>query len=250
MSAISLTDSWTVFGIMLALFLGGVVKGATGAGFPVIAVPVIASFSDVKTAVIILVIPNFIVNVLQIYKFRHADIDRRLLLSFAGMGVIGAILGTWFLSFMSAYVLLWSIAIIIFCYIFLRLINPSFAIPAPRVRPLSYVAGFGGGILQGSIGISSPIAVTFANAIRIERPAFILLISVFFGAMCFIQFPTQLLLNMVSIGSVFLGVMSILPMLVGVQLGDAIGKRMNTKTFDRVILILLALLAIKQLIWM
>ena len=51
MPDISLADPWALFAIALALALGGILKGATGAGMPVIAVPVIASIYGVQLAV-------------------------------------------------------------------------------------------------------------------------------------------------------------------------------------------------------
>lgn len=241
-------DQWGLIGIMVALFLGGLIKGATGAGLPVIAVPVIASFSDVQTAVVVLVIPNLVVNGLQVYKFRHASPDKKLVRQFAIFGVIGAALGTFVLAWMPATFLSIGIAIIVFCYILLRLLNPSFALSIAQAKRLAPPIGVVGGILQGAIGISAPIAITFTNAIRVDRPAFILMISVFFAGMCLSQFPVQLAFGMVTIGILLAGFLSLVPMLIGLQLGDFVGRRMNPVIFDRVILIMLAVLAIEQII--
>ena len=51
-------DPITIFAILGAFALGGTLKGATGAGAPIITIPVIAAFYDVRIAVIIMVIPN------------------------------------------------------------------------------------------------------------------------------------------------------------------------------------------------
>ena len=44
--------------IILALGLGGFVKGATGSGVPLVAVPIIAAFHDVTMAILVLVVPT------------------------------------------------------------------------------------------------------------------------------------------------------------------------------------------------
>lgn len=241
-------DQWALLGIMLALFLGGLIKGATGAGLPVVAVPVIATFTDVKTAVVVLVIPNLVVNGLQVIKFRKTSPDQKLVRDFALYGVLGAAIGTLVLAWLPSTLLSIGISIIIFSYIILRLLKPSFALSIARAKQLAPTLGVMGGILQGAIGISAPIAITFTNAIRVERPAFIFMISVFFAGMCLSQFPVQLAFGMVTMGILVAGCISLIPMLIGLQIGDYIGRRMNPIIFDRVILIMLAVLAIEQLI--
>jgi uncharacterized membrane protein YfcA len=52
-------DTITIIAILVAFALGGILKGATGAGAPIVTIPVIAAFYDVRIAVIIMVIPNY-----------------------------------------------------------------------------------------------------------------------------------------------------------------------------------------------
>ena len=59
-------DPITIFAILVAFGLGGTLKGATGAGAPIITIPVIAAFYDVRIAVIIMVIPNLLTNIRKV----------------------------------------------------------------------------------------------------------------------------------------------------------------------------------------
>ena len=63
-------DPITIFAILVAFALAGTLKGATGAGAPIITIPVIAAFYDVRMAVVIMVLPNLLTNISQIYQFR------------------------------------------------------------------------------------------------------------------------------------------------------------------------------------
>ena len=47
--------------------------------------------------------------------------------------------------------------------------------------------GVGGGILQGSAGLSAPISITFLNSMKLERNQFIPTISVYFGRNVYIS---------------------------------------------------------------
>ncbi|MEI6737736.1 MAG: sulfite exporter TauE/SafE family protein, partial [Pseudomonadota bacterium] len=51
--------SWQVFAIAL---VAGLAHGVSGFGFPLISTPVVALFTDVRTAVILTLLPNIVVN--------------------------------------------------------------------------------------------------------------------------------------------------------------------------------------------
>src|SRR5262245_63776195 len=48
-----------------ALFLAGITQGALGFGFPTISTPALMLLTDVKTAIILNLLPNFTVNVIS-----------------------------------------------------------------------------------------------------------------------------------------------------------------------------------------
>ena len=79
--------------IVAALALGGLLKGVTGVGLPLIAVPVMAGFLGVERAVISMVIPSLVLNAYQVWTHRdqasHVPEWPRLLLA----GVPGAAFG-------------------------------------------------------------------------------------------------------------------------------------------------------------
>ncbi|WP_162009377.1 sulfite exporter TauE/SafE family protein [Labrenzia sp. CE80] len=248
MADIAFNDPLGLLIIAAALLLGGILKGATGAGMPIIAVPVIAAVYDVRLAVIILVIPNCLTNLWQAFKYRDEELDRSFTLSLALSGAIGAGIGTFFLVWVPLSLLSLSMVCVVIIYIAMRLLKPAFHVSLPWARKTAWIAGATGGILQGSLGISAPAAVTFLNAVKLPRPTFIFTASVFFATMCLTQFPVQLHYGLVTWNIVILGFLSLVPLLAGLPVGEWIGKRMSPIIFDRVILSMLAVLAIKQ-IW-
>ena len=95
-----MTDYLGLSAIFIAMFLGGVLKGATGVGMPIVIVPVIAAFYDVRLAVIILVIPNILINIWQMYKYRAHNVVPEFTRNFAVSGFLGAGLGTMVLNWL------------------------------------------------------------------------------------------------------------------------------------------------------
>ena len=244
----SIVDPIGIALILFSMFLGGLIKGVTGTGMPIVAVPVIASFYDVPLAVAVLVIPNLLINIFQTLKFKHHNNEPRLTRNFAISGFLGAAIGTIILTSITAENLNLLISVILLLYIGLRINKPEFKMTLFRAHKLVWFAGLGGGFLQGAFGISAPIAVTFANAIQLDRPVFIYTMSVFFTAMCFMQIPLLLIYDVMTWKTALIGLTACVPIIFGVFIGDNIGKRLNSVIFDRVILTLLALLAFKLVI--
>ena len=55
----------------LALLLGGVLKGATGAGGPIVAIPILSLLYSVPFAVTVFVLPNLLTNLWQLWQYRQ-----------------------------------------------------------------------------------------------------------------------------------------------------------------------------------
>ena len=87
-------DPLAFLAIFTALAMGGIVKGATGAGAPLAAIPVIAAFFDVRLAVMVMAAPNFLSNCWQLWQFRSHALPGRFPWIFAGGGALGCIAGT------------------------------------------------------------------------------------------------------------------------------------------------------------
>ena len=66
------TDSQTIIIVGLAFVLGGILKGATGIGAPLIAVPLMTSFYDVRFSVAVFIMPNLVTNIVQGFMYLHA----------------------------------------------------------------------------------------------------------------------------------------------------------------------------------
>ena len=234
--------------IVFGLSIGGIVKGATGVGLPVVAIPVIAAFSDVQTAVVVIVIPNMITNLQLLWTWRKettsVGITRRLILS----GIVGAAVGAWGLVKLPDDALRLAMAGIIIVFIVMRLFRPDARIPAAMANRMATVAGSVGGVLQGALGISSPAVLTFLNALGLPRPAFIYTIAAFFAVMSIPQLIVFIGYGLIDEHLVLLGLLAMIPLTASMSLGNRMGRHLSPLAFDRVILLLLTVLAARQ-IW-
>ena len=231
--------------ILVAFSLGGILKGATGAGAPIITIPVIAAFYDVRIAVIIMVIPNLLTNIGQLYQFRKTILPKFFTLSFALGGGVGAFLGTILLVNLSIKILTLSVAFIVITYIFLKIMVPSWKLTYKKAKKLVFLMGSFGGVLQGTAGLSAPISITFLNSMKLERNQFIPTISVYFGVMSIFQMPTLYYYNFLNLEIVLVSCISTLVLLSFMPIGSWIAKSVSKESFDKITLILLGFIAFR-----
>ncbi|WP_425070336.1 sulfite exporter TauE/SafE family protein [Sagittula sp. S175] len=143
--------------VCVALILGGILKGATGAGAPVIAVPVIAIYFDVPTAVAVMVLPNFTTNLIRGWKYRAHLPEGRFPWLYAGGGFVGAWIGTIMLAHVPPRLLMVMVAVVVFLYIAFRLARPGWALSRAVADRVVFPVATLAGVLQGATGVSAPV---------------------------------------------------------------------------------------------
>ena len=241
-------DLQTLITVGLAFAMGGVIKGATGAGAPLIAVPVMTGFFDIRFAVAVFVLPNLITNLYQGLIYRHALKDRLFLLVLCLSAAVGSFAGSLMLHKASSGVLEMMMANLIVFYVAFRFAKPGWQLSLETAHKLYPSVGFVAGFLQGAVGISAPASLTFLNAIRFERSEFIVIVSAFFTTMSIIQLPTLSYLGLMQTKHVILGLSAIIPLMAGMSLGARILRHASAELFDKIILLILIGIAIR-LLW-
>ncbi len=230
---------------LLAILVGGFLKGATGAGTPVVGIPILTSLFGIHFAVAVFSVLNLISNLWHAFAYRSHQGERGFVLRFSVMGGIGVVVGSIFLAWLPTEWLMAFLAIIVFAYVGLRLARPGWHLARPVGEKWAVVAGLGGGVMQGAGGISAPISVTYLNAMRLSRDEFIATISVLFSAMSFVQILSLVLLGILTPERFWVGVAAIGPLFAAIWVGEKAAKRLSKVWFDRVILVLLVVIAVR-----
>ena len=233
--------------IVATLFfaLGGLLKGAVGAGAPVLIIPALAMLYDVKVAVAVMMVPNLITNIWQVRQYRQSMLPLRFVLSFALSGAVGAGVGSGLLALLQPETLSLIVAATVIIYVLFRVVHSNWVLSYAAALKISLPVGLVAGVLQGATGISAPVSVSFFNAMQLERAVFIASISVYFIAMTVVQIPALASLGILTWQYFFFGCGALLPMLLAMPIGRHLGKRFSKDTFDKILLVLLVCLAVK-----
>ena len=234
--------------VALAFVAGGVLKGATGYGAPLLAVPVMAVSVDLAFAITIFSIPNILPNLWQAWSFRAARLSPGFLLRFAGAAALGSAAGAWALANIDTDLLSLVLVAIILTYIGFRLWQPDWTLPMGPARWLALPAGLFGGMFQTAAGLSAPVSLTFLSAMRLPRETFVQTISTFFAAVGLVQIPALWSLGYLTPVTAALSASALLPLALGMWLGARLARHLSPESFQRIVLVILVGLA-ARLAW-
>lgn len=230
--------------VFTAIAFGSLLKGITGLGLPVVALPVLSYFLGLPHAIGVLAIPILITNLHQTVQTRTAWREVRFLWPGLPGGIVGLLVGVWFLTIMSPERLSLGIGIMLMIYISLKVFSPSFAFSQQAAYRLSPLAGFLGGFAQGATGLCAAVIVPFIQSINISRTAIIFTISTVFLIFSMVQLSALAYAGLLELHYIFEGFLAMLPVVIFMPFGNWLGKKISRAVFDRVFLVILGVIAI------
>ena len=239
MSAVSLIV------IVAALLVGSIGKAITGFGLPLIAIPVMAVFLGVETAVVAMVIPAGYSNVALLWEFRRSAGTVPGLWIAIGFGLFAIVLGTWLLKVLDPAILRLVLAGWIGVYLASRLVGVSIPSAAGGSRALMAAAVGVGGVCQGATGMAGPVVVTVIHAMRLERDVVVFALSAIFFSYSIAQITSMTVFDLFTLERLTQGLIALVPVIVGTWLGIRLGRRIHVRTFNICVFVLLSAMALK-----
>src|SRR4030095_11325558 len=141
--------------IMAAVVMAaGLVKGAIGFGFPSLATPLLSLVTDVKTAVVVLILPHIVMDGIQFLRRGAPLATVRRFGALLVSGAAGVMVGTRVLTMLSPRAAMFILGVFVVAFVTLSAPSLSPKVPAHWERWLSAPAGFVAGVVGG--GTHSP----------------------------------------------------------------------------------------------
>ena len=231
--------------IFLALALGSFAKAITGLGLPLIAIPIISVWLSVETAVVILALPTAVTNLWVIWSLREGRHDFRGLWPLYVTSGVGAVVGTYVLTSISDRAITLCVAMIVFGFIALRLLQPDFQLDRGLFRRIAAPVGALIGVVHGATGISGPLVTTYVAAARAPRVPHVFLVSSVFQVVTTVQLTTMIALGLFDRDRTIGTLLALIPVALVTPLGLRFGRRVRPETFQRLLLGLLAAVGLR-----
>jgi uncharacterized protein len=236
-------DSTTIL-VGISLLIAAFVKGTTGLGFPMIATSTVALLLDIRTAVTILIIPNLVMDVTQVFRggFPHA-LWRRFAWLLV-LTVVGVFLGTTVLVLLPLWVLNFCLGVMVLLFVLANCLHFEFTISPRAERILSPPAGLIGGFLNGMTNAAGPSLAIYLYSLRLQKKDFIKALATIFVITKASQLAAVSTWNLLNWGTLVLSLKVTLIVLLGFYAGLKIQDRVNQQTFNRGLLVLLFVIGV------
>lgn len=232
--------------ILVVISVAYLVKGVAGMGGPLLAVPFIAGLTSVEHAVVVLSLANMVSNGWLLWEHRSgAEGTGFVMIPFLAVGTVATIAGTYLLTELDDRVLSVVIGVVIVLYIWRYVADPEFGLKPETARRLAAPMGLVGGGLLGATGTAGPLITTYLHSLRMSRSSLIYMLSLTFQTFGLIQLVTLVVLGAFTEERTVQALLAILPVLVMTAIGIRLGRRLDQRAFELIVLALLGFAAVR-----
>jgi uncharacterized membrane protein YfcA len=147
--------------ITIFLTLAAFVHGSVGFGFPMIATPLIAMFTDLQTAIIYTLIPTLLVNILSIRSEGNFFEAVKKFYPLAILAMIGSAIGTQIIIHFNTDLFKFILVFVILLYLFFDYKKVEFPFIRENPNISKTIFGIGSGIIGGLTNVMSATLIIY-----------------------------------------------------------------------------------------
>jgi uncharacterized membrane protein YfcA len=166
---------WPLMVAILSIMLfAGLVHGTLGLGFPMVATPMLAVFFDVRSAILITLLPTVAVNLASIWNSRNSLDSVSRFSPLIGFVLPGSLAGTYILAIADPAPFRLVLAGLIFLYLWT---NISGRLPrqwlVANVMLAMALFGFAAGFAAGTTNVMVAILIVFFLSLEVPRSSMV-----------------------------------------------------------------------------
>ena len=210
-----------LFWIVLVVVIASLVKGITGFGFALVALPPLMIWYSPKEIIPVLLLCNLFASVLIILQKKDRQLINRQFKWLIIFGALFTIVGVIFLKYLPEHLLIVIVSIFLIILTVLSILGVQYPI---KITNRSYkIAGAFLGFLTGSISISGPPMALFLYSAKVDKQQFREIFSWFSIVTSIVALAGYVVLGILTIESLKMSLL-FLPILF---IGSFIGKKLN-----------------------
>jgi uncharacterized membrane protein YfcA len=231
-------DPLVVLASLAAVMAGALVKGVTGIGLPMVAVPLMVQVMPVPMAIALLSVPVLSSNLFQLNDRREVAQAVRRFWALLLVMVVAVVAGALVLIWSEPHLLEILMGVLVLALAIFSIAKPEIGISPEKEAIASPLVGLLGGLLGGISSFYGPPLVLYLIALKLPKDRFVLTISLFY---LIGQIPLYVMLagsdlfgGPEFLASLFLSV----PAYFGVKLGQRVRDRIDPLLFTRIVLLI------------
>lgn len=235
----------TTLATVLAIYLAaGLVKGAMGFGLPLVSIGMLPFVVPIETALALNAIVVVLTNVQQIAQGGAYRAGFRAAWPVIAAMALTVPLGAWLAAWLTAQTLLLVLGVSILIFLAVSLTTPRLAI-APEWRvPAGGLTGSAAGIVGALTSAPGAIFVMYMVSLQTERPVYMTGLGLIMASFGVFVTASYALTDVMRVEHVAPALISVPAAILGMVLGNLSARKLAAETFRRIILALLAVLAI------
>jgi hypothetical protein len=222
--------------IALILFLGGLVKGSIGFGFPALAVPLLSLIIGPREAVVMLSVSVVVTNIDNVRRGIAEWRSLRLVLPYFIVGIVCVPLGVFFLRSGSPDLVRLVIGLVVIAYLGVQRFLPNMSnLGAPARRGIGAGLGFLAGFLAGMANLPGPVSIIYFSMFRLSKNAFIFVINAFNTLTVSSAIITFAASGEYTPSALTRAALALVPVYVGFWTGVRLRERLSGERFFRLV---------------
>jgi uncharacterized membrane protein YfcA len=218
------------------------IKGAIGFGFPSLATPLLSLFVDVKTAVVLLILPNIVMDGIQFARRGAPLATVRRFGSLLLSGAVGIVLGTRVLTLLPPRAATLILGLFVLIFVTLSATGLAPKVPARWEPWLSPLAGFAAGVIGGVTNSPATALVLYFQGIGLSKHDFISSVAFAFFFYKLVQLGAVAWYGLLPWSLLWASVALTVAALAGFAVGLRVQDRLDQRTFNRAVLVFLGVL--------
>lgn len=231
------------------MFAAGITQGALGFGFPAISTPILVLMTDVKTAIILNLLPNLAVNCIGAAKGGNWGASLGRYWPVAAWVLVGSFLGVQVLIRAPQDPIRLLLGLAIFAYLYQGVLARLDWSWLSRKRRLSAMAfGLAGGFFSGTVNQALPPLIIYFTLLGLELTVMTQILNLCFLGGKVVQAATLGAAGEIRVVQALANVPLTLVGLAGLYVGMKVQKRVQPDTYKRVLRYVLFIVAL-VLLW-
>lgn len=229
--------------ISAILFIAALIHGSIGFGFPMIATPLLAMYTDIQMAIIYTLVPTLIVNLVSIISEGAVWEALKKFYPLVLFAMLGSAIGTQILIVTNAEIFKLLLAAAILGYLMLDFIKLN--IPWIRNCPTCSMRAFGlgSGLLGGLTNAMAPVLIIYSLESKMSKKESIQAANLCFLVGKIIQIILFTLASSISISMVEETWMALIAVAFALFIGLKIKSKIDAVVYKRIVKLILFIIA-------